>query len=110
VARRIVGARRLRSAERLVAKGGVRSLLAVRLFPLVPFSPVCVACGLTRVPLARYAWTTAVGILPEMILVTLVGARLQSFSLSDPIIWLPLAGVLALVLVGPSLLRYDRAS
>lgn len=105
----LVGAGRLTQAESLVARGGARWLLALRLFPLVPFSPVCIACGLMRVPLRRYLWTTALGILPEMALVTFIGAQLESFHLSDPRVWAPLIGVLPLVVLGPSLLRLGRA-
>ncbi len=36
----LVGSTRLQSAERLVARGGARGLFAMRLFPLVPFSPL----------------------------------------------------------------------
>jgi uncharacterized membrane protein YdjX (TVP38/TMEM64 family) len=110
VARTLAGSARLDRAERLVARGGTRMLLGVRLIPLLPFTPVCVACGLTRVQLRRYTWTTAVGILPEMTLVVFIGARLRSFSLSDPLIWVPLAGMFLLLVVGPTLLRSGQRS
>jgi uncharacterized membrane protein YdjX (TVP38/TMEM64 family) len=108
VLRRLLGAERLRRAEDYVERGGVRALLAVRLFPLVPFSPVCVACGLAGVPARRYLWTTAAGMLPQLALVTVLGARLQSFSLDDPMVWGPLAGLMALVVAGPQLIRRRR--
>jgi uncharacterized membrane protein YdjX (TVP38/TMEM64 family) len=108
VARGVIGSRRLDRAEQVIDRGGARALLALRLFPLVPFSPVFIACGLGRVPVPRYTWTTAAGILPEMAAVTYIGARLRSFSLTDPAIWVPLATVLILVVLGPGLLRSSR--
>jgi uncharacterized membrane protein YdjX (TVP38/TMEM64 family) len=110
VAGAIVGPARLRRAQQLVERGGAPSLLAIRLFPLLPFSPVCIACGLARVPLRRYLWTTALGMLPELALVSFIGSRLNSFSLSSPSAWAPLAGVAALVVLGPVLLRISQRS
>ena len=105
----MVGARRLEGAECFVQRGGVRALLVLRLFPLIPFSPVCLACGLVRVPLRRYLWTTALGLLPELTLVTFIGSHLNDFSLARPVIWGPLAGLLALVVLGPVMMRHaDR--
>jgi uncharacterized membrane protein YdjX (TVP38/TMEM64 family) len=110
VAARLVGARRLAAAERFVERGGWRALLAVRIFPLLPFSPICVACGLARVPLRRYVWTTALGMLPEFALVTYIGSRLGSFSLANPDVWGPLVGIIILTFAGPMVLRKGRTS
>jgi uncharacterized membrane protein YdjX (TVP38/TMEM64 family) len=108
VVERLVGARRLAKVERLVAEGGPRPLLALRLIPLVPFSPVCFACGLLRVPRRRFLWTTGVGMVPEVALVTYLGARLHSFSLSEPTVWGPLAGILLLLIVVPPIVARSR--
>lgn len=105
VAERLVGAGRVRGAERLIERGGSRVLLAVRLFPLLPFSPVCVACGAAHVPVRRYIWTTAVGMLPELALVTLLGTRLDSSVLDDPVVWAAVAGIVILIAGGSRLLR-----
>lgn len=104
-AERIVGAERARRAERLVDRGGSRALLALRLFPLIPFSPVCLACGMAHVPVRRYAWTTALGMLPELALVTLLGTRLDSSLASDPVVWGAVVGILILIIGGSRLLR-----
>jgi uncharacterized membrane protein YdjX (TVP38/TMEM64 family) len=108
VGRRVVGASRLGAVERVVGRGGVRTLLTLRLIPLVPFSPVCFVCGLARVPVVRYAWTTVVGMLPQIVLVTLVGSRLGQPRLTDPLLWAPAAGMIVLVILGPGLLRRRR--
>ncbi|MGI8802348.1 MAG: TVP38/TMEM64 family protein [Solirubrobacteraceae bacterium] len=108
VARRLVGAARLDAVERVVGRGGVRTLLVLRLIPFVPFSLMCFVCGFGRVPVGRYTWTTAVGMLPQLILVTLLGSRLAHPRLTDPLLWGPALGMVALVLLGPAFLRRRR--
>ena len=81
--RRVIGARRLAKAEGWVARGGATGLIAARFLPLIPFNAACYAAGITEVPRARYAWTTAVGIAPFCLAVTYLGSRLQTVSLSD---------------------------
>ncbi len=105
VARRLIGARRLDWVERAVGRGRVRTLLVLRLIPFVPFSLMCFVCGLGRVPVARYAWTTLAGMLPQLVLVTLVGSRLEHPRLTDPLLWGPALAMIALVVLGPALMR-----
>ncbi len=108
VARRLVGARRLHAVQRPVGRGGVRTLLVLRLIPLVPFSLMCFVCGLGRVAVGRYTWTTLVGMLPQLVLVTLLGSRLEHPRLTDPLLWGPGLGMVALILLGPALARRRR--
>jgi uncharacterized membrane protein YdjX (TVP38/TMEM64 family) len=110
LARRVVGAERLASGERLVARGGVRALLLVRLMPLIPFNLVCYASGLARVPLRRYAWTTLVGMAPAMAAVAWLGARLREPRLSDWQLWAPIAALCGLVLAECVLRRRLRSA
>ncbi len=106
--RRLLGVRRLAGVERIVGRGGVRTLLVLRLIPFVPFSLMCFVCGLGRVPVTRYTWTTVVGMLPQLTLVTLLGSRLGHARLTDPLVWGPALGLVALVLIGPALLGRRR--
>ena len=108
VAQRLLGQRRVVDGEALVARGGTRALIGLRLIPLVPFALVCAVCGLARVPLRRYIWTTLAGMAPQLILVSLFATRLQHPSLSDPLLWAAAGGFLVLVLIGPPLLRRMR--
>jgi uncharacterized membrane protein YdjX (TVP38/TMEM64 family) len=113
LARRLVGARRLERAEELMDIGGAATLLALRLIPLIPFNAICYAAGITRVPLARYAWTTVVGITPLTILVAYLGSRLESPDFSDWRVWLLIAAFVAIVVAGQILdrrLRIRRAT
>lgn len=105
---RVAGPRRLEAAERLVARGGVGALLAARLIPLVPFSLASFACGATRVPLGRFTWTTAVGAAPLTAFVALLGTRLEEFRADDPLLWVAVLGVVALLALSRPLARRFR--
>ncbi len=94
---RLVGRERMEATDRLIARGGWSILLFGRLIPIVPYNVVSFAAGATRVPLLRFTWTTAVGVAPLTALTALLGERLQSPSLTDPVLWAVVAGVLVLV-------------
>jgi uncharacterized membrane protein YdjX (TVP38/TMEM64 family) len=96
---RIAGDERFERMERLVHRGGVVILLAVRLIPIMPFSLMGYVCGAARVSLVRFAWTTAVGYAPITAYFTYVGSRLEGFSAEDPILWIG-GGVILLGLLG----------
>ena len=81
--------------DELIDRGGWRILLIGRLIPIVPYNLVSFAAGATRVPLGRFTWTTAVGVMPLTALTALLGQRLQSPSFEDPVIWAVLGAVLA---------------
>lgn len=51
------------------------ALLTVRLIPLFPFFLVNYACGIARVPRWRFAWTTALGILPLSVILSGLGEQ-----------------------------------
>lgn len=105
---RVAGPQRLEAAERLVARGGVGVLLAARLIPFVPFSLASFACGATRVPLGRFAWTTAVGTAPLTGFVALLGTRLEDLRADDPLLWVAALGVVALLALSRPLARRFR--
>jgi uncharacterized membrane protein YdjX (TVP38/TMEM64 family) len=99
---RLAGKERMERTDELIARGGWRVLLLGRLIPIVPYNLVSFAAGATRVPLGRFTWTTAVGVMPLTALTALLGQRLQSPSFEDPVIWIVLGAVLLLVaLAGP---------
>lgn len=95
--RRLAGRERLDRAESFIERGGWQGLLAARLIPLVPFSFFSYVAGAARVPLGRYTWTTALGYLPLTVLAVLFGTRADELSLTDPLMWLALLGLLALL-------------
>jgi uncharacterized membrane protein YdjX (TVP38/TMEM64 family) len=108
LALRLAGQRRVELAERVVERGGVPMLLLARLVPFVPLSLVGYVAGAARVPLWRYTWTSAVGIVPITAAATYLGHALDDFSLSDPLLWVAGAVVAALAATTLLALRHFR--
>jgi uncharacterized membrane protein YdjX (TVP38/TMEM64 family) len=107
---RWLGAERFERTEAMIERGGPTLLLAVRLIPIVPFSLVSYAAGAARVPVWRFAWTTVLGYLPITALSVYFGTRLESLSLTDPLVLGTAAALLALLLAGHLALRRQAAS
>jgi uncharacterized membrane protein YdjX (TVP38/TMEM64 family) len=99
------GRERFERAERMIERGGVVLLLALRLIPIVPFSLVSYAAGAAHVPLRRFLWTTFVGYLPVTALAVYFGTRLEGLRLTDPLVFITAAALLALVLAGNWIVR-----
>lgn len=102
---RLVGERRFRRVERAVLRGGAPVLLAARLVPVVPFSLTGYVAGAAGVAPFRFGWTTVVGFIPITVVSVLLGSRLDSISLSDPVLYLALAPIVALLLAARPLAR-----
>jgi uncharacterized membrane protein YdjX (TVP38/TMEM64 family) len=99
------GTERFERTEAMIERGGVTLLLAVRLIPIVPFSLVSYAAGAARVPIWRFAWTTAVGYLPITALSVYFGTRLEGLGLTDPLVLGTAAALLLLLFVGHRIAR-----
>jgi uncharacterized membrane protein YdjX (TVP38/TMEM64 family) len=106
---RLVGADRMAKADALIDRGGWQILVLARLIPIVPYNLVSFAAGATRVPLWRFTWTTAIGVVPLTALTALLGSRLQSPRLNDPVLWAVLGGVLVLIALAHPVGRRLRA-
>ncbi len=91
------GAERFAKFERMVGRGGVTLLIALRLLPIVPFSLISAAAGAARVPFGRYCWTTAVGFLPITALAVYLGTRLEGIRFTDPAVIGAIVGVFVLL-------------
>lgn len=61
-----------------VDRNGPRYLLTLRLLPVFPFFLVNFLSGLTRVPLATFAWTTSLGIIPGSLVYAYAGRQLET--------------------------------
>ena len=96
---RFIGEERFGRLERAIEHGGVTLLLAARLVPIVPFSLFSYVAGAARVPVGRFAWTTAIGYIPITAASIYLGSRLEELSLDDPLLWLAVAGVLGLLVL-----------
>jgi uncharacterized membrane protein YdjX (TVP38/TMEM64 family) len=103
------GTARFERFERMVERGGITLLIALRLLPIVPFSLISAAAGAARVPLGRYCWTTAVGFLPITALAVYLGTRLEGIRFTDPAVIGALVGVLLLLLVANWIIRRSDA-
>src|SRR4051794_29491108 len=97
---RLAGPDRVEVAERMMERGGWTFLLLARLLPFVPFSLVGYLAGATRVPLMRFAWTSAIGALPLIAIAVVLGSRLEHFSITDPIVWGSLLLFVLLIALG----------
>lgn len=87
---------RLQQADRVLARHGLAAVLAVRLVPLFPFTPLNYASGLLGVRVRDYVLGTAIGIVPGALAYAAVGA-----SGADPRgIVIGVGGLLVLTLFG----------
>lgn len=92
---RLLGGR-LRQADRVLSDHGLLAVLAVRLLPLFPFTPLNYASGLLGVRLRDYALGTGVGMVPGVLAYTAIGAS----GADARGIAVGVGGLLALVLLG----------
>jgi uncharacterized membrane protein YdjX (TVP38/TMEM64 family) len=97
--RTLLGSRFTR-LEGAIHRGGIPLLLAGRLVPIVPFPILGYAAGAARVPVGRFAWTTAVGFFPLTAAVAYLGSRAQSLSANDPVVWIAAVVVVGLLATG----------
>jgi uncharacterized membrane protein YdjX (TVP38/TMEM64 family) len=104
------GLERFERFERMIERGGVTLMLALRLIPIVPFSLVCYAAGAARVPLWRFVWTTVVGYMPITALAVYFGTRLEGMRFTDPIVIASIVALLLLLLVGNWIIRRQAAA
>lgn len=65
---------RLARLDQLLQRRGVLAVAAARLVPLVPFTTLNLACGLTALRFREYLLGTAVGILPSVLAFVTIGA------------------------------------
>jgi uncharacterized membrane protein YdjX (TVP38/TMEM64 family) len=101
--------RRFTSLEGAIQRGGIPLLLAGRLIPIVPFSILGYAAGAAHVRVWRFAWTTVVGFLPLTAAVAYLGSRAQTLSTSDPVVWIAVVVLIALLATSRLVMR-PRAS
>ena len=104
-AERFVEPGALARAERSIGDASPAVLLALRVIPVVPFNFVSYAAGLFGVPQRRFVWTTAVGIAPQLTLVTYAGSRAEELSPSEPLVWIVGGAWLLLIVAGHRLRR-----
>jgi uncharacterized membrane protein YdjX (TVP38/TMEM64 family) len=83
--------------EGVIDRGGTALLLGGRLIPVVPFALLGYAAGATEVSLWRFSWTTVLGYLPLTCAVVYLGSKAKTLSTSDPLVWIAVAVMIALL-------------
>ncbi|SNS77543.1 TVP38/TMEM64 family protein [Tropicimonas sediminicola] len=105
--RRFIAARdasgHLARIERNWESWGATGLIGLRLVPLISFNLVNYGAGLTSVGWWTFLWTTAVGILPILLLSVAAGAGLHATFMGPAFL-----AILGLLCLGPGLVRYLR--
>lgn len=67
---------------------GSNFLLIVRFMPLFPFFMINIIAALTTISLWTFTWTTAIGIIPDSLMFSLIGDQLNNIhSITDLISW-----------------------
>lgn len=95
LARRFVSDEATARVDQAAEQAGWWGLLVLRLIPLVAFTAVNWGAGLSGVPRWRFVWTTALGIVPGVVLFTSSGVGLSALWSRSP----ALASVLLTVIV-----------
>lgn len=77
-------ATRVEQVRRLIHEHGARMVLVLRLIPVFPFFLLNIICGLIQLPYKTFMLTTAVGIIPSVVVFALAGRELTHIhAMSD---------------------------
>lgn len=87
-------ASRLLTLNQGLQRRGLLYLLSLRLLPVVPFVPLNLVSGLTRLPLWRFFWVSALGMLPGTALYVYAGT--QAYRLTELPAWWSASGLAGL--------------
>lgn len=101
LAYRITSGERLERMEAWTARRSTWQLVAIRFVPVISFSLLNLAMGLLKVPFWKFTWTTALGIIP-IVVVSVVAGHLLHLG---PVAWAVVGGVIFAYL-GWELWRY----
>lgn len=104
LARSMVKTSALERIDRVAETAGWWGLLTLRLIPVIAFTALNWGAGLCGVPRGRFLWTTALGIVPGVVLFTSSGVGLEALWRWSP----PLTGAVLVVLLVGSVLWAAR--
>jgi len=97
----------LQRIARHVRRRGTLSVALIRNLPVAPFAVVNLACGVARVPWSAYLLGTAIGMLPGVVLLVLLGRGIAELLVDPRPIHLLVTGAVIAGVVGLTLLA-DR--
>jgi uncharacterized membrane protein YdjX (TVP38/TMEM64 family) len=83
--------------ENYLKKSGTTAILVTRGTMSSPFNIISFVAGLSSIPWTSFLWATAIGVIPETVLYTLIGSRLRELHIR--FIWLS-SIILAISLAG----------
>jgi phospholipase D1/2 len=98
--RRLAGTR-LNRVSKLLGRGGIVAVIALRMLPVAPFTIANVVAGASHIRLKDFALGTALGLAPGIVAVNLFKSQAQR-AIEDPglVSLLLLGGVLVLIVLG----------
>ena len=85
---------RLQTFNRHLQHEGALYLLSLRLLPVIPFVPVNLISGLTRLKSSTFFWASALGMLPGTVLYVYAGVYLAQLQSLDQLLSARSAAVL----------------
>jgi len=94
-ARRLIPAHALAWVDHTVTEGGWRAVLIIQFIPLLPYSLLNFALGLTSVPWTTFLWATVVSILPTDIILVGLG---HGVAKARTVLYLTIAGLIVLTI------------
>jgi uncharacterized membrane protein YdjX (TVP38/TMEM64 family) len=71
---------RINAVKEVIQKKGWRIVLLIRLSPIMPFSLITYALGLTNISLGRFLFATGVGALPSTCLYVYIGTLIGNLT------------------------------
>jgi uncharacterized membrane protein YdjX (TVP38/TMEM64 family) len=104
---------RLAGFNKEIAENGRNYMLALRFTFIIPFFLINLLAGLSKIRLRTFVWTTAVGILPSIYLLSYTGSKIYKMkSLAELIsfIWLIIFLLFCLAAVTPVIVKKIRKS
>ena len=107
LAERFLSRATLNKTDHFAISAGWPGLMVARLIPLIAFTALNWGAGLTAIPRWTFLWTTALGIVPGVLVFTASGSGLAAFYRSNPQTLPLLVTLLALVVVF-TVYRYQR--
>lgn len=103
--RRFLSDTALTKVDRVAGSAGAPGLLLLRLIPIIAFTVLNWAAGLTVVKRSTFLWTTALGILPGALVFTVSGTGLAAVYRRRPILGLAVIAA-AILVIGFTYRRY----
>nr|WP_111301557.1 VTT domain-containing protein [Paracoccus saliphilus] len=103
--RRLLG-RRVQQLDQMVDRDGALALLSLRMAPALPFFLLNLLSGLSTMPLGVYAAVTALGILPNKVILSAAGTELAEIDQIADIVGPRVIVVVAALAVFPWIARW----